>query len=65
MENTGIKIWIWAIAIVAIIILSVIIFCHVAYWLMCVGAATVAILGIAIAILAAKALRKIKQDTDQ
>ena len=62
-ENVAkIKAWGWVIGIIAAAILAVIIFCHVVYWLIWIGAATVVVLAIVICVLIAKTVNKIKND---
>lgn len=62
-ENVAkIKAWCWVIGIIAVAILAVIIFCHVVYWLIWIGAATVVVLAIVICVLIAKTVNKIKND---
>jgi len=62
-ENTKVKTWCWIIGITAIAILAVIVFCHIAYWLMWIGAASVLILFIFLVYYANKGARKMRNDT--
>lgn len=63
-QVTSIKAWCWVLGILAVAILSVIIFCHVVYWLMWIGAATVLIIIIALFVMGAKVANRVKQDLD-
>lgn len=61
-KNT--KIWLWALGILAVAILAVVLFCHVVYWLMWIGLATVIVVIIIMVVYARKGAEKIEDEID-
>lgn len=63
MDSTA-KTWCWVLGIIAVAIISVIIFCKVVYWLIWIGAVTVLVLIGFMIYYARKGARKIENDID-
>lgn len=58
------KLWCWVLGIIAVSVLAVIVFCHVVYWLIWIGAITVIAIVIAIAVMVTRGMRRLKDDID-
>ncbi len=50
---------------VVVAVLAIIVFCHVAVWLMWVGFITVVVLGIWMAVLIRRGVQRIEEETDE